>query len=635
MGKDAAVLWTDGRYYLQAGQQLSDAWTLQKTDEPIKVWLNETLTTLGIPVAPSASALQVGFDAFTVSPSELQRLVSAVNERVSFVSLQSLNVSTNLIDAAAEACDDGLGEDKVDWHQLMMVASGASHDDKLSRIGRRMQANGATLLLVSALDAVAWLFNLRHPAGGIPDTPLFYAYAIVSRDAVTGSMKASLYCAAGADDLPSDVSSALVGDNVTISPYDQFAYDVARLVQGDGSDACPKVWYDSAFVSSAVEQLVPDEVKFPGSFTLSKDLWPPIAYEKGIKNAVELDGFRACHVRDGSAVTTYLAWLDEVVGKGGHVDECTGAAKLEELRKYFGGSRWISPSFETISGSGANGAVIHYRAQPATCAKLKSGDVYLVDSGGQYSDGTTDITRTVLLPWGPSNGEGGNKEQLARIEWAKRCYTRVLQCHIDLATAVFPRGTTGLSLDTFSRGALWKDGLDFAHGTGHGVGFISCVHEGPHSISFRPRSNEVGFVPNMVVTIEPGYYQSHAFGIRIENIVACRGIYSAAGTSVCDRPQQARDGVQPGQQWPENCHASSDEFDAEAGFLAFEQLTFAPLDRHLIDKQLLSIEQTTWVDTYHASVMDTLRPVLEKATADGHDDAQRAISYLERMCAPL
>ncbi|MDX1572355.1 MAG: M24B family metallopeptidase, partial [Xanthomonadales bacterium] len=288
----------------------------------------------------------------------------------------------------------------------------------------------------------------------------------------------------------------------------------------------------------------------------------PCVLPKALKNTVELAGARAAHERDGVALTRFLCWL-AANAPDGEVDELGAAEQLHRFRRETGVLRDLS--FDTISGAGPNGAIVHYRVTPATNRRLCSGELYLVDSGGQYLDGTTDVTRTVAI------GEP-DAEQRER-------FTRVLQGHIALARARFPAGTSGAQLDTLARYALWQAGLDFDHGTGHGVGSYLCVHEGPQRISRL--AHDVALQPGMIVSNEPGYYRTGAYGIRIENLVAVT-------------PADAIDG-------------------GERPMHAFETLTLAPIDRNLVEPALLTAAERDWLDAYHARVRETLGPHLDEA----------------------
>jgi len=287
----------------------------------------------------------------------------------------------------------------------------------------------------------------------------------------------------------------------------------------------------------------------------------PCLLPKACKNAIEIDGTRAAHRRDGAALTRFLAWLMREAPKGA-LSEITASDKLEGFRRE--GEYFRDLSFPTISGAGSNGAIVHYRATPETEKRLEPGSLYLLDSGAQYLDGTTDVTRTIAI------GEPS----------AEMCdrFTRVLKGHIALALAHFPKGTSGTQLDAFARRALWQKGLDYDHGTGHGVGSYLGVHEGPQRISKAPNAQPL--LPGMIVSNEPGYYKTGVYGIRIENLVL----------------------VQPA------------DGSAEREMLGFETLTLAPIDRNLVDLALLDEDEIAWLDAYHARVRETLTPLLDPET---------------------
>jgi Xaa-Pro aminopeptidase len=311
----------------------------------------------------------------------------------------------------------------------------------------------------------------------------------------------------------------------------------------------------------------------------------PCVLPKAIKNEAEQAGHRAAQTRDGAAVARFLHWLSVEAPKGG-VDEISAQERLHQFRRDTGQLRDLS--FDTISGAGPNGAVVHYRVSEETNRVLEPGSVYLVDSGGQYPDGTTDITRTVWV--GRNDVEGG--EAPADI---KDRFTRVLKGHIALARAVFPKGTLGSQLDPLARQFLWSAGLDYAHGTGHGVGSFLSVHEGPHRIAkppAAPSASEQELQPGMIVSNEPGYYKAGEYGIRIENLVLVE-------------PRTIE--------------------EAEGLFLGFETLTHVPIDRALVEGTLLASDELAWWNTYHARVLEIVGPQLEG----------EALAWLEAQCARL
>jgi Xaa-Pro aminopeptidase len=291
----------------------------------------------------------------------------------------------------------------------------------------------------------------------------------------------------------------------------------------------------------------------------------PVTRPKAIKNATELGGARVAHLRDALALARFLHWLDCTAPDGG-VDEMSAAAKLEEFRRT--GEHFSDTSFNTISGAGPNGAIVHYRVTPGTNRALGDGELYLVDSGAQYLDGTTDVTRTIAI--GTPTDEMRDR------------FTRVLKGHIALAALRFPAGTTGAQIDAFARAALWQAGIDYDHGTGHGVGSYLGVHEGPQRIS--KAGGSVALAPGMIVSNEPGYYRAGEYGIRIENLVA----------------------VSPAE----------DIVGGERPMLGFETLTLAPIDRRLIDTVLLDRAEREWLDAYHARVASEVGPLLDGDVRD-------------------
>ncbi|KAF0145479.1 MAG: Xaa-Pro aminopeptidase, partial [Rhodospirillaceae bacterium] len=386
-------------------------------------------------------------------------------------------------------------------------------------------------------------------------TPLPLAFAILHTDA-----RVDLFLD------QRKLTSAVIlhlGQRVRIFPREAFASALATLGRQGA-----RVYLDMAAIPMAVVD------RLSGAHVISGP--NPCALFQACKNAVELDGMRAAHRRDGVALVRFLGWLERTMTDGRHVTEIEAADRLEAFRRE--GTHFRGLSFATISAAGPNGAIVHYRATPATDCSLQAGSLYLVDSGAQYLDGTTDVTRTIAI--GPPAAE------------PQRRFTQVLKGHIALAMAVFPVGTTGSQLDVLARQALWVDGVDYDHGTSHGVGCYLNVHEGPQRIASS--GNAIEITPGMVVSDEPGYYKAGAYGIRIESLLAVRPVVpSPAG--------------------------------AERPLLDFEVLTLAPIDRVLIETVLLSPPERAWVDAYHAWVRDTLTPLLEP------DDT----AWLARATAPL
>jgi Xaa-Pro aminopeptidase len=391
-----------------------------------------------------------------------------------------------------------------------------------------------------------WLYNIR--GSDIDFNPLAKSYAIVTSDA------AHIFI-----DL-CKIPPTAAGENSHLEGVTIHSYEDISMLLGEMARGGVKFLTDNSQLSWKLCDVI-DEPSAASQAALS--LPSPIALLKSMKNDTELKGVRESHARDGVALTAFLAWLDGHVRGGARPTECEVAEKLEEFRKKM--PHWVSPSFATISGYGPNAAIIHYHAQPETCGTLGTDSVYLLDSGAQYLDGTTDVTRTVHF--GPVSD---------RI---KMCYSYVLKGHIALASVVFPEGTTGARLDSLARMPLWGAGLDYNHGTGHGVGAFLNVHEGPQGIGFRPRANEAGFCAGMTTSNEPGYYEDGAFGIRIENIC----ITTTANT-------------------PNNF--------ANRNFCQFETVTMCPIETTLINFSLMTADEIKWLNSYHETVRETLLPGL-------------------------
>ncbi|MFZ5779629.1 MAG: aminopeptidase P family protein [Pseudomonadota bacterium] len=430
--------------------------------------------------------------------------------------------------------------------------AGESSESKRKRIGASVKARDADVALITAPDSIAWLLNVR--GGDVPRTPFPLSFALLHAD--------------GHVDLYMDRRKvpartvAWLGNAVTLAPPEELGAALDLLGRTGKrvlmETATAPVWAANRLRSAGGEPV--------------RDV-DPVALPKACKNAVELDGIRAAHRRDGAAVTRFLGWLAQ---ESAHrrLREIEVSDRLQALRQETGSLRDLS--FDTISGAGPNGAIVHYHALPETERTLEPGSLYLVDSGGQYRDGTTDITRTVAI--GTPTPEMRDR------------FTRVLKGHIALARARFPMGTTGSQLDALARYALWQVGLDYDHGTGHGVGAYLSVHEGPQRIS--KVASTVALQPGMIVSNEPGYYKAGAYGIRIENLVAVR--------------EAAIDG-------------------ADRRYLEFETLTLAPIDVACVDAALLTDAEKAWLDEYHRRVREVVGPQV--------DDATRA--WLERATRPL
>ena len=523
---ERAVLFVDGRYTLQVREQVDTSlFTIEHLVEtPPDRWIETNLT----------SADRLGYDPWLHTVESAERLAKAC----AAAGATLVAVEPDLIDAIwRDRPAPPLGA--VTLHDLRFA--GEEAEEKLARIRAELAKLRADALVVSDPHAVAWAFNIR--GADVAHTPLPLAFAVVPQ---TG--RAALFV--DGRKLSNDVRDRLEGLADVREPAD-FVQALAALGQ-----ARKTVKLDQATAADALARLV---ITHGGKVARGAC---PIALMKAVKNQVEISGARAAHIRDGAAVTRFLAWFDREAARG-TLTEIDAVAALEGFRRDTGLLKDIS--FPTISGAGPDGAIVHYRVTSKTNRAIAPGELFLIDSGGQYQDGTTDITRTVAV------GE-------PTAEMRER-FTRVLKGHIAIARAVFPDGTTGAQLDSFARQFLWAQGLDFDHGTGHGVGSYLSVHEGPARIS---KLGTTALRRGMILSNEPGYYKAGAYGIRIENLVL---VVEAAAV--------------PGAEKPLN---------------AFETLTLAPIDRRLIVANMLTPEETEWLDGYHARVAQTLSPLVDAET---------------------
>ena len=534
---DRAAIFVDGRYTLAVRAQVdTEAFVPhQYPEEQPEQWAAENLPKGG----------KLGFDPWLQTADGYERFVRACQR----VGASFVPVDSNPVDAVWR---DRLPAPLAPVLPHPVEFAGESSDDKRARIAAALTAKGADVALITAPDSIAWLLNVR--GGDVPRTPFALGFALIHADG-----HIDLYM--DRRKMP-DRTLAWLGNAVTLAPPDELGLALDML-----GKAGKRVLVETATVPYwATTRLQAAGV------TLVRDA-DPIALPKACKNAVELEGVRAAHRRDGAAVSQFLGWLG-ATSKLGKLREIEVSDRLQALREQTGKLRDLS--FDTISGAGANGAIVHYRASEQTERTLEPGSLYLVDSGGQYRDGTTDITRTVAI--GTPSPEMRDR------------FTRVLKGHIALAMVRFPEGTTGSQLDALARYALWQAGLDYDHGTGHGVGAYLSVHEGPHRISKMP--NNVALQPGMIVSNEPGYYKTGAYGIRIENLVAVK----AAEIPGADRR-----------------------------YLEFETLTLAPIDLACVEPGLLTEAEKTWLNDYHRRVRETVGPHVDMATRAWLAEATRAI----------
>lgn len=524
---ERAVIFADGRYTLQVADQTDpDLFEIQSTPTPGPFgWLK----------TQDMTGKVIGYDPQLMSPNAAAQLEKAAIAAGGTVK----SLGTNPIDAAWA---DRPGQPVAAVVAHPIESAGASHDAKRATIGKALKADKADAAIITSPASIAWAFNIR--GGDVDCTPLPLSRAILRADG-TGDL--FLDEVKVSDDLRTHL-----GNTVTVRPLSALEEGLAELsgqtVSLDPDSA--SAWFF-------------DQLEAAGAKVLRQR--DPVMLPKAIKNAVEIAGTTRAHARDGIALTRFLHWLD-TEAQSGEITEIEAAIQLENFREDLGGLEDLS--FPTISGAGPNGALPHYRVSTASSRKLERGSLYLVDSGGQYLDGTTDVTRTV--PIGDASAD------------MRRHYTLVLKGHIALAALRFPDGTTGTHMDILARHALWQAGLDYAHGTGHGVGVYLGVHEGPQRIA--KAWNDVPLETGMIVSNEPGYYREGQYGIRIENLQYVT-------------PPTAIEG-------------------GEIDMYGFQCLTYAPLARNLIDLTMLSQSEREWVDTYHAEVYALLESGLPEDVRD-------------------
>ncbi len=535
--EDKAALIVDSRYTLQAKAEVSEGLYAVELFPKTKVssWL----------AANAAKGAVIGYDPALFTLAGLKPIEEQAAEK-----------GFKLKPLARNPADRIWKDRPAEEHAPIFLHgerfAGERAQSKLERVRKAIREKGAAGLFVCAPDAVAWLFNIRgHDVLHTP-LPLVRAY------------------------VPAACEPVLFTSPGHIVPENQEA--IERLAEIADLDALPqvlpsliepgaKVMIDHARTTLAIARALK---ACKAKLVEASD--PCIPF-KAKKNATELQGARNAHLRDGAALCRFLAWLDAQAPSGA-LDELTASDRLEAFRRETG--EFQDLSFDTISGAGSNGAIVHYRATPATNKKLLPGTLYLIDFGAQYLDGTTDVTRTAAI--------GEPTEEM------RRHYTLVLKGHIGIASARFPEGTRGVDIDGFARRALWAAGLDYGHGTGHGIGSFLSVHEGPQSIS---RNGMVALEPGMIVSNEPGYYREGHYGIRLENLCAVTEPHAVEG--------------------------------GETPMMGFETLTLAPFDRRLIVPELLTAEELEWLNAYHARVLKELALQLKGA----------ALKWLKAAAAPL
>lgn len=550
---DKAALATDGRYFNQASKQLDNNWTLLKQGlQDVPTWQDWAAEQ----AADGAGKKIVGTDPTTITAPDARKLAEKIKKKGG---KDLVAVTDNLVDQVWGGERPARPNEPVKVHGKEFAGKG--FEEKIEDLRKELEKKKAAGFVVSMLDEIAWLFNLR--GNDIPYNPVFFAYAVITPTTTTLYVDESK--------LPEDAKSHL--SSVTIRPYESIFSDITALSSAATSDSKPRKYLISTKASWALSQSLGGEEKVD-------EVRSPVGDVKAVKNETELEGMRQCHIRDGAALSEYFAWLEhELIEKKTTIDEVQGSDKLEEIRSKH--DKFAGLSFDTISSTGPNAAVIHYKAEPGNCSIIDPAKIYLCDSGAQYFDGTTDTTRTLHF------GEPSPQE----IE----AYTLVLKGNIALEQIRFPKGTSGFAIDAMARQYLWQYGLDYRHGTGHGVGSFLNVHEGPIGIGTRVQYSEVPLAVGNVISNEPGYYEDGNYGIRIENVIMVK-------------------------------QAETKYKFGEKAYLGFEHVTMVPMCRKLIDVDLLSGGEKEWLNKYH-------KEVLEK-TGHFFKEDERTRKWLERECAP-
>ncbi len=526
-----AAFFTDARYTQQAEMQVAgDLFERASiTGDAPMAWIAANL--------PAGARL--GYDPWLHTPRQVEALENAVTK-----------AGGTLVAAASSPIDAVWGNrPAAPLTQAVLHpenVAGESAASKRARLAHGLRQEGIDAAVLVNPTSIAWLLNIR--GGDIPFLPVILSYAILLAD--------------GSVDWFVDPAklNGLTLDGVRTHAFDSFPAALrnfgGKRVQLDGGGGS---------YPGGVSAMIVDTLRAGGARL--EFLPDPCLLPKACKNEIEIAGSREAHRRDGAALSGFLAWFAQA--ERSTLTELDLVAKLAEWRQK--SPLYRGPSFDTISGSGPNGAIMHYHVDQASNRKLDEGSLLVLDSGGQYQDGTTDITRTLAL---------GKPDAIMR-----EMFTLVLKGHIALATARFPKGTAGIHLDALARQFLWARGADFAHGTGHGIGSYLSVHEGPQRISAK--ADPVALLPGMIVSNEPGYYEPGEYGIRIENLVAVK--------------------------------------EGEDGFLEFETLSLAPIDRRIVVADILTRSERTWLNQYHGRVLATLTPLVDEATA----------RWLDKACEPL
>jgi Xaa-Pro aminopeptidase len=522
---DHAGLWTDSRYFLQAEEQLKGSrFVLHKLKIPHApehlMWLAENLPEGAI----------VGADGNLFSPGQVRSIRKHLHKK---------NIEFDQVDLIGEIWKDRPGIPVNPLFEFPLEFAGQSRREKLDRVLEKMAGQGASLYLVSTLDDIAWCLNIR--SNDVEFNPVCICYLVIGRD--------TSYLFIDEEKVPSGISGSLHKDGIEIRPYEEIEDFLARMSESR------RILVDTHSISIRLYEGINEDQRIDG-----ENLILPM---KAVKNEVEIGHIRSVMRRDGVALLRLYRWLEEKLNAG-KVTELEVAEQLARFRGEQG--NYYGESFAAIVGYNSNGAIVHYKPQAETCASIHREGILLLDSGGQYLDGTTDITRTTAL--GPPTSE------------QKRNYTLVLKGHIALATIQFPEGTMGAQLDTLARIPLWKEGLNYGHGTGHGVGFFLSVHEPPQGFAASAVTSRgtTPLAPGTLTSNEPGFYKDGEYGIRIENLVLC---------------------VEAGET-------------PYGKFLKFETVSLFPIDTSLVELALLTKEEKDWLNDYHRQVFVQLSPLLNE-----------------------
>lgn len=547
-----ALLWTDGRYFLAANDEISSEWKLMKQGLPqtptVEKWISQNINING----------KIGIDPFLTSISSYNKLKDSLNDTKQEIVL----LDKNPIDTIWDKNQPLMPQNKIFIHDIKY--SGQSMQDKIKNIQDKIKENNVYGLIVTALDHIAWVLNLR--GSDIIYNPVFFSYLIITRDDTFLYIDPSKL--ENDEEKESDDIKQYLKD-IKIRAYCDFLTDLKSMVNKSKEN---KFWYDPRKTNTAIFNAIPLSQRYE-----SDDC---IEIMKSIKNEIEIEGFAACHIRDGAAKSRFFAWINKLREDANDENgkneiekhtEWTFAEKLLEFRRE--NDLFVDLSFETISSIGSNGAIIHYSPTSGKNKQIEVNKIYLLDSGGQYFDGTTDTTRTIWL--------GINNQKPSNYEC--ECYTRVLKGVINLTKMIFPYNTKGPMIDSMARSYLWQIGLDYRHGTGHGVGSFLNVHEGPQgftSSTFKRTLYQYGLRTNMIITNEPGYYQSDQFGIRIENVMV---VINAKTKYQFDNQQ----------------------------FCTFKTLTMVPIDKQLLDLNIMTKQEIEWLNDYHKTVYQNILPFMK------------------------